>query len=375
MPTPIASVALLATVALATAASACGDRSANPSPGAPGSVTPFVQSLVILGPEALGPGVSAQYTVELRLSDGSIRKATDVTWRSSVPTVLQIDALGTATGGSTWGEATVTAAVRLARLSNSDRLVTREILVQPAGTFRLVGLVTDADAPSLGIPLARLEVRESLDVATPIVTAATTDGQGAYRLYGVPASAYLRIRKDGYEATTHPVQLEAHGSQNFSIRLEGTNLSLAGAYTMTVEATRCTFTPLPPELRQRTYGAMISQSGAVVSVRLSEAVFHVTAGSGDGFTGMATPSGVDVEITGFYDFYYYPHYPSHPALTEILSDGTALVVNGRGTLSGTRERLSGTLSGGVTQYAAPTFPSVRYLTGCYGGTVVTLTRR
>jgi len=367
------SVALLAGVVLAASIFACGDRKAGPA--GPGPVTPFVQSVVMLGPGTVEPGASAQYTVELRMSDGSTQSPTDVMWASSVPAVLEIDARGLATAGSSWSETNLTAAVRLPNVAGSSRAVTREILVQPAGTFRLVGVVTDAEVHGLGIPQARLEVRASPDLAAPIATYATTTGTGSYRLYGVPRDGYLHIRKEGYAPTTQPVQLETHARRDFLLRLGEARLSLDGAYTMTVEATRCASQALPPELRHRRYGAVISQSDGRLRVKLTDAAFHADGGLGDGFAGIAGPSGALVQITGFFDFYYYPDYPGHPDLAEILSDGTVLVVNGRGMLSGTRERLSGTISGSVIQYEAPTFPGVRYLTGCHGGTVVTLTRR
>lgn len=359
---------------LVASISACGNDKGPPSQ--PGSVATFVTSLSIVGPESVEPGSTAQYAVELRLNNDTTERADEVRWHSSNPSVLAIDGQGQATAGSGWSEVTLTADARLPGSSGS-RQVSRTIMVHPAGTFRLVGIVTDADIPGFAVFQARIEVRRSPDLSAPIETYATTDGTGAYKLYGVPGSGYLHVRKPGYMSTTEPFELQAHGRRDLTIRLEEARLSLDGAYTMDVEATQCGgFQALPPELRHRRYEAVMTDSGGRLTVKLRGAAFYVDANLGDGFTGIATPTGALVQIPGFYDFYYYPEYPRHPALAEILPDGTVLVVNGQGTLTGTRERLSGPISGWVIQYEAPAFPSAwRFVTGCSNGTVVTLTRR
>ena len=65
--------------------------------------------------------------------------------------------------------------------------------------------------------------------------------------------------------------------------------------------------PLASQYRLRTYTATIRQSGVRLTVGLSDAPF--LPGS-DGFSGIATPTGADVQLRSFYDPYYLPSLPA-----------------------------------------------------------------
>jgi hypothetical protein len=323
-----------------------------------------VVSLEIAGPASIAPGQSAQYSLLQRWSNNSTRPVDAVQWSSSNRTLLQVTESGLATTAPVYGETILQAQVGDAA-APGPRQATREILVQPDGTFRLVGAILEADS-GLRVPGARLEARMDANVSAPIVTFATTGTDGAYRLYGVPPDPFIHVRKPGYRSTTVPIQLAAHATRDFDLELEGERLVLAGAYTMTVEAgSFCG--DLRNDLKRRTYEADITQNGPRLTITLSGAL---AAGSGR-FSGVASLSGADVELRDRGD-YFSPEPYNYPDVVEVLGDGTVLVTYGRATLVQTPTGLSGNLTGGMTQYSGPTLD--RSLAGCPTATL-TLIRR
>jgi hypothetical protein len=334
-----------------------------------------VTAVTIAGPASVHPGNSAQFTAMLQLEDGTERAPTSARWFSSASPVLSINTnTGVASASfAFFGEATLSVEVSLAAGLTGQNRGSREILVLPDGTFRVVGAVTEADSKGQGVPDAILEVRLTEDLSSPRVASASTDATGRYRLYGVPAESYLHVRRPGYEPVTERIQVGSHTTRDFQLRVDGNVPSFEGTYTMTVDAINCTGFNLLVEAqyRLRTYAATISQSGARLTVGLSEAPFH--PGS-DGFSGIATPTGADVHLRSFYNPYYYPSYPLQPDVAELLADGTVLEVYGAPRLTGTPDRLSGTL-GAIRRWQAPRFQGgVGFLGGC-SEPRITLTRR
>jgi carboxypeptidase family protein len=364
---------------LGALAVSCGDErnKAGPSPpSGPSAPVLTVTAVTIAGPAVVLPGNSAEFAAMLQLSDQTERAATGARWGSTNSAVLRIDNnTGVAsTPFGLWGEVTLSVEVSLAGTGLVGQTRgSREILVQPDGTFRIVGGVTDADSAGLGVPDATLEVRLTEDLSSRPVTLARTDATGRYRLYGVPAESYLHVRRPGYLPVTERIHIGSHTSRDFQLRVDGTVPSFEGTYTMTVDGTTCTgFNDLvASQFRLRTYIATIRQSGARLTVGLSNAAFH--SGS-DGCSGIAIPSGADVHLRSFYNPYYYPSYPPQPDVAELLGDGTVLEVYGKARLTGTPDRLSGTLYG-IRQWDAPRFPfGARFLGGCQQPRI-TLTRR
>jgi hypothetical protein len=361
---------LLGAGLLGALAVSCGDERSKVGPSPP---LLTVTAVTIAGPASVHPGNSAQFTAMLQLEDGTERAATSARWFSSSPAVLSID---TNTGVAStpfgfFGEATLSVEVPLAAGLTGQARGSREILVMPDGTFRVVGAVTEADRERQGVPDAILEVRLTEDLSSRPVAGANTDATGRYRLYGVPAESYLHVRRGGYVPVTERIQIGSHTTRDFQLRVDGNVASFEGTYTMTVDAINCTGFSLLVEAqyRLRTYAATIRQSGARLTVGLSGAPFH--PGS-DGFSGIATPTGADVYLRSFYDPYYYPSYPQQPDVVELLADGTALEVSGEARLTGTPDRLSGTL-GAIRQWQAPP-PGANFLGGC-SQPRITLTRR
>lgn len=354
---------------LAGLLAACGDDKRALGPGPPGGPSPpvlTVTAVTIAGPGSVQPPNSAQFTAVLQLNDGTERAAPSARWFSSNPAVLYI--MDTNTGVAStpfgiWGEVTLGVEVSLAGTGLTGQTSgSREILVQPDGTFRIAGGVTDADSPGLGVPGAILEVRLTENLSSQTVTYAWTDATGRYALYGVPAESYLHVRRPGYVPVTERIQIGSHTTRDFQLRVDGNVPSFEGTYTMTVDATNCTGfnPPLASQYRLRTYTATIRQSGARLTVALSDARF---APGSDHFSGIATPSGADVDLRSFYHPWENPSGPAQADVVELLADGTALHSYGAPRLTGTPDRLSGTLDA-ISQWQAPPSWGMRFLGGC-----------
>src|SRR5262245_32879643 len=209
-------------------------------PERPSHLDPFR----IAGPAEVAPGTSAPFKAIL----DRVATLTDVSqqaeWISSNRSVLSVDA-GLATAHAS-GEVTV--AARFEEQQTDPKLV----IVVPPGTFRVRGTaVTQTATPLIPLFMARVDVP-----AVGLTT--TTDGQGRYALYGVPQDAEIRLTKEGYAPATLTVHVVNH-DQQFSTTLRP---AIAGTYKLTIGGGQCSLgPPLPPELLQRTYTAVLTQAG------------------------------------------------------------------------------------------------------------------
>jgi hypothetical protein len=364
---------LLGAAVLGGVAVSCGDDKPADRGGPSDLLT--VTAVTIVGPASINPGASAQFSAILKLSDSTERAATSALWSSHLPLLIDATTGFARTHPDLWGDAILSVQVSLAGtgLTGQTR-ASREILVLPEGTFRMVGSVTEEDNPGQPIADVSLEIRLTEDLSSPIVARSRTDGAGRYRLHGVPPESYLHVRRGGYLPVTERIQVASHTSRDFRLRFDGTVPSFDGTYTMTIDATSCIgFTPpVASEFRVRTFTATIRQSGSRFTVRLSDAQFF--PGSDD-FSGIATPTGADMELRSFYDPYYYPSYPQQPDVVERLADGTAFEVYGGARVTGTPDRLSGSV-GAIRRWQTLPTGSGRpaFLGGC-AEPRLTLTRR
>jgi hypothetical protein len=284
-----------------------------------------------------------------------------------------VDASGLVTAGQLLGEDTLTAEVMT---GSGVRRSTKEILVLPQGTFRMVGVVTEDGPPPTPIVGARVEVAGG----TPN---AITDWDGRFRLYGVPAMGTIRVTRDGYQPHVQGVQITDHVTQNFQMALSGRRLDLAGEYGLVIEAACATSTPVPADLRHRSYAATLTQSGSTLEVVLTEPRFRInSAGRGNRFGGRVDAAGATFNLAGFdeQDYYAVPTNPaSHASVVESLASGTFLVVTGTALTSGASGSLSGSLQGFFAHYDSRflTIPLLSSSTGtCYSvAHRFTLTRR
>jgi hypothetical protein len=259
---------------------------------------------------------------------------------------------------------------------SGPRSASREILVLPDGTFRLTGTVTEAGATNVPVAEARVEAAADGDPSTAVQTFATTGPDGRYKLYGVPASAHLRIVRNGFVTAVEQIQLAQHETRHFQLRREHPLLDLAGEYTMMIDAAPASRScNLPDDLRHRTYTVVIAQNGPQLTVTLTDPEFLVdSTGQGNRFTGVVTSNGASFELRSFRDYYYYPNNPDHPDLVELLPNRDLFVVVGKPTVVGTSAGLSGRVNGWINVYRGSRFPNVDWLSGC-GTTDLTLTRR
>ena len=122
--------------------------------GACAPAGPSAMAVEIAGPASVAPGQSAQFTA---IDKASSRPAPDARWTSSAPSVLQVGPTGLATAGIP-GEAVLSVDV-----PSPPRRASREILVLPDGTYRLIGRVTEGSTGTVAVPDARVEARLEAD--------------------------------------------------------------------------------------------------------------------------------------------------------------------------------------------------------------------
>jgi hypothetical protein len=329
--------------AVALTALACSDPSSL-LPNAPSA--PGVTGVEINGPVSIPPGQSAQLVATIRLADGTSKLpsvGTPLQWFSSNNSVLRVSSTGLATGQQP-GEARITL---IHGSGPTSRQASREFIVVPDGTYRLVGVVRDAEGLGFVLPGVRLE-------ATPGPAVAMTDSTGHYRLYGVPANAVIQITKNGYVPGSQAVQLTTHTTRDFQLVLSGTRVLIGGTYTLDIDATGvCSGgSNLSAELRRRVYEATVTQNGPLVEVLLTEPRFRLNSiNRGNRFIGYADASGITFELEPYYS-YYYPYYgpTTYPNVAERLPNGTFLVPEGKAATVVTAAGVSGTISASIYNY-------------------------
>jgi hypothetical protein len=275
-----------------------------------------------------------------------------------------------ASAGQARGATVLTAEWVVGPPSPDVRRSTREVLVLPDGTFRLVGKVTEVEFPTAPVIGAVVEV-------TPGGLTTTTNFNGDYVLYGVPPDATIRITAVGYQPHVQPLQLASHSTRHFQLTLAGPRQGLDGSYTLTIDVETCSGSfQLLPSLRRRSYLAVLTQTGPIADVLLVEPRYRLNSiDRGNRFSGRVDGGGAHFTLEQ-YD-YYYPYYgpASYPNVAEALPDGTFLVPQGTAVVTGTRAGLSGTITGSVDHWDSR-FPfSARYLGGCFGAQRFTMTPR
>lgn len=340
---------------------------------------PVVVRVEISGPASIPPGQSAQFAAISRLSDGTSRAAATVRWNSQTG-LFRVDASGLVTAGERVGEGILSAEVSS---DGTGAIIrgSREILVLPDGTYRMVGAVTEDVPPMVPVVGARVEVTNG----TPLV--ATTDWEGHYRLYGVAGEADIRVTKEGYQPHVQRVQLAEHVTRNFQLALSGTRLELDGPYTFAIDVECEGSVPLAASLRHLSYAAFVTQTGSALDVVLIESSrFRVnSAGRGDRFSGRVDAAGAAFMFDAFPDdasWWYFggPYAPSaYPDVVERLPDGTFLIISGTAVVRGSPAALAGDLLGTINHFDSRflTIPLLSSHTGtCYPlANRLTLTRR
>ena len=356
-------------IAAALTTLSCSDSPVKPSP-TPTPGTPAVVGVEITGPATIAPGTAVKLTALLRQSDGTT-KVGEVQWSTSNSGIVQVSSSGVATASQKRGEARLTAQFRG---GNQVLSASREIVVLPDGTFRLVGLVRDSEGPASPLDGVRVEVASESGSATMTNTA------GEYRLYGVPPNAIVQVSRAGYMPLTQAVQLTGHATRDFDLVLSGSRLQLSGEYTVVMDMpVGCQYGPgLSPDLRRRVYLATVTQTGPLVEVTLIDPRFRTNnAQRGNRFTGHADSTGVRFTFER-YDSYYYPNgLNPYPSVAEQLPDETVFVPQGEAIVVGSSNAVSGGFNA-TFQHFDKSFPSSQssILGNCATPmTQLTLTRR
>jgi Carboxypeptidase regulatory-like domain len=317
-------IALLLTAAMAS----CEKSGGTPIPS---PIGPYIVGLELTGPDTIPPGATAQFTLTARYSDGSGKNVSaDSAWQTSNPSVLSIAATGAATG-VTVGESSVTA------VFDRRRSTKGEVIVVPTGTYRLSGAVRDDGVPVSG---ARVEVVNG----DGRVLSAIADG--SYRLYAVSGDVDVRVAKAGYQEQSRRLHVSSHSTIDFDLALSRPRDELAGAYTLTVSAADECRASLPDSVRDRTYTALVTQTGARLQVRLDDATFALSKnGYGNAFGGTVLPGEVTFLLNQFLAAgYFYYNFP-YADLLEEVSPSLFLAVDGTVVSTLSAGGLTGTLNG------------------------------
>jgi hypothetical protein len=215
--------------------------------------------------------------------------------------------------------------------------VSKNVTVLPAGTFKLVGTVLEAGAPSWPVRGALVEVTTGVGERLN----ARTDESGTYRLYGVSGEIGLRVTGDRYQPATRSLVVSNHGTTyDVELPLAVPPPDMSGVYTLTITAAASCGVGLgqehvPEEARVRTYQANVRQNGSRAEVTLSGSTLgrHI-------FFGRVEAGRVQFSLGewDWNDFYT-------PLITEQLPSSRWLGIEGFVTAPVSANHLSGALDG------------------------------
>jgi hypothetical protein len=203
-------VAALATVS-ATLAFAPLHAGCGKSPTSPGAQS----SLEIVGPSSVAPGETVQFTLIAHMTDGTNRDLTkEATWRAGLDVSVNQSGLVT---GFKLGQARITA-------TYENRYVSKDVVVVPTGTFRLVGKVFEADDPAMPVIDARLEAT----TGTGVTLVTSTTSNGFYALYGVAGATSIRVSKEGFDTVVETIDVADHRTADLALRLSAPRPNVFG---------------------------------------------------------------------------------------------------------------------------------------------------
>jgi hypothetical protein len=337
---------------------ACGDDKSPTRPSPPVTPTPPVATLVrleIAGPRSLAPGETAQFGVTGHISDGSTRDMTaQASWQSQSPSVLSIDSAGRATGRQP-GESIVTA--RTAGMTS-----TTEVVVVPAGTFRLAVIAREAGSIFLDVRVDVLEGRGAGLSSTRLVN-------GRYAIYGVAGDTLIRVSGRGYREHNQRIVVTDHTMLEVEMVPERPRAVISGDYTLTITADPASCGVLPEVLRVRRYAAHVTQLGPEILVTLGDGSSPTTNLVGNRFGGRLDADNMrasfNLAITWYYYGFYHARYHPPPDVAERLSGTTYLFISGGAATSVSERSLSGTLRGAIQVVEMPVLWTVtRWGPGC-----------
>ena len=269
----LGTVGALMLVLAITASTGCGDSptapdtrttSVSPPPPPAPQGEPTISSIEIQGPDVLPLRQTLQYALIARLTDGSQRDVTEEgRWSPGWGGAVTLEAPGRLRGNAP-GESLVEAEF------DRHHARSKQVIVVPDGTFRLVGRILEEGFSDDGVVGATVEARSA---AGRLV--AHSDLYGNYRLYGVAGATRVRVTKDGYRGVEDTIVVEdQHQDLNITMPLVAPRPEVGGTYTLTLTAAKTCAVgngegALPDDARRRTYEATLAQSGPALSLVLT----------------------------------------------------------------------------------------------------------
>src|SRR5512145_1987035 len=224
-------------IVFAAILTACGDSPTARPPPRDGQPNPFpaVSRVEIAGPAEMPPSSTQQFRATAHFVDGTSRDVTnDALWISSQAAVLTV-ARGLATTGPTLGQSNL-------RASIGGQFSESEVIVVTPGTFRVMGMVTEAAGNGYGVSAAQVEATTSAGIIST-----KTLVSGEYHLYGVAGVTEMRVTKIGYQPLVRSINVARHDRIDLELGLEQTRPSVAGTYTLTITADDACRSQLPDD--------------------------------------------------------------------------------------------------------------------------------
>ena len=151
------------------------------------------------------------------------------------------------------------------------------VLVLPAGTFKLSGVITESGGGSLaGVTVAVVSgAGESLQT--------TSDGRGVYALYGVAGEVRLVGRLGRVHLQIHEVVVTGNdASDSFALVPVETPVNVSGLWTMTVRSSTGCRAGLPDIAQGRSYQVEMIQEGTGLQARISSPTTKVFSSQNPG---------------------------------------------------------------------------------------------
>jgi hypothetical protein len=224
-------------------------------------------------------------------------------------------------------------------------------------SFRLTGIIVDAtSAPISG---AVVEAKAVADESAPPVATTVAEPDGRYRLDGVPSVSYVRVTQYGYFGAVDRVELTADGTRDFNITRDLSAPDYAGSYTLTIDAdAACPSapSPLPPNLRRRTFPARIEQVASRLTLTVGPPCINLGNEGGCVIDGRASTSGATFQLTEGPDLGYLRMPDLVEGLSTFFGDRQGLWFAGTATTNLSEAGLLGSLAGTITHHAI-VFPS------------------
>jgi hypothetical protein len=315
--------------------------------GTPNGKAVSMVALKIIPPDSIAPGQTVSFVATASMSDGTTQDYTQkVAWSALPNSVLSITRdTGVATA-LTAGDVTISAVFQT--LPCCQAQIMRTVL--PPNTYRLTGKALESGFPVQGAAIAVLS-------GVGAGLSATTDSDGAYRLFGVAGPIQIKFSKPGYDEIVKPFTATQNDVLDFPEAHQTAPMpSLTGTYTLTLTADpACPTIPsksvaaLPDDFRQpRSYAVSVTQDGPGLTVTLTGSA--IMTGENQ-FTGRVEPDAI-----GFQIGWGYFGYGLKDGVAEQVSSSQWFVFGGNVYAQRSGSAMTGQLNGALEIYT-PSSPT------------------